>query len=1162
MESLLSSSGRADLDYLATFVKNSNAELECKVLSGQIQTKDIADRIIQAIQGFTAGPATESVYANFCYPDGLRVVARQAENVHKICTTNSFKGSQVKVERKTRYFGGHGEGHDDLIDSPEYGLRFTLRKEEEVRRDFSGSPMDPTSHVRVINRKSWKTQDGLLQIDLSMVKSKVKGMKAFAEILRQNPAYELEVEILDRKAPPKVLVESLLVHISHLLVAFQGSSFLLPSSDIKRYGQEFGSTGNRFFNPVTMKRRHIRADRPNNILTGYTVTNKADGQRCFLTVMRDKRLLMIRPNGTITWTGMLAVKDVHIGDVVDGEYIEDRGLFCIFDVYSFRGKNTTRLPLFTTDGEVVANPLTSRLGCAREFVADLRRDFTTQPNGKPFRVETKLFLAGDGPAMEEAINTLLGTKFEYETDGLIFTPRSTPVAPPADRKGNTWTTVYKWKPAEQNSIDFLVKFKPGETFDTVLKQRVFKGQLYVGRTRGFDIVYPCETMTGEYTPPQLPPDLQSIAESQDRVPGVFQPSVPRNPEAYTIAIPLDPKGVPVDSRGQRIEDNTIIECARDVDKNRWVILRTRYDKTYQYRVLHQPQFGNDVAVANSIWTNIHVPVTQEMLTTCVSTPPDDTFEDDLYYRDDLGSRDRVLKDTYAFHNKIKAGLFKQNLKPGTTLLELAMGRGGDLLKWKEAKPSRVVGMDIAAGNLESPVQGACVRYIREQAMGKADRLPPALFIVGDMTKPLYEQDNRYIRILAGMEPAPTPYLQQFAGLAMFDAISCQMAMHYACVSEETFKVFTKNLVDHGKGVFFGTCMDGASVYASLVGKKSTLFRADGQVFGEITKQYTDGDSWREEFGQMISVKLESFERPMDEALVPFGKVTEMLAEAGYELVSTTTFADHYAQQTAITLTQEHQAFSFLHRSFVFKRAPPKQAPVEAPKKEDEAVQVVDLPTTDAPAPAAAAPPKPKAVKKKLIKAVEPAAPNEEAAKPVLFYGADESKGEYRFMSNMFVAPFEIDGMTFPTVEHYFQWSKAMMFEGKDSETGAKMMKPPRNKEFTEAKSVKALGRKVKEFSAARWDDVKIPIMKKALRAKFVNPKHGLLEKLLATGDAEIGEANPRDKYWGIGTSADTADAQNPKKWKGQNQLGKLLMELRNEFTVAKKGDDKAAASPV
>ena len=100
---------------------------------------------------------------------------------------------------------------------------------------------------------------------------------------------------------------------------------------------------------------------------------------------------------------------------------------------------------------------------------------------------------------------------------------------------------------------------------------------------------------------------------------------------------------------------------------------------------------------------------------------------------------------------------------------------------------------------------------------------------------------------------------------------------------------------------------------------------------------------------------------------------------------------------------------------------------------------------------------------------------------------------------------------------------------------------------TTTKSVKALGRKVKDFSPARWDDVKIPIMEKALRAKFVNPKHGLLEKLLATGDRPIGEANPRDKYWGIGTSADTSKASDPAKWPGKNVLGKMMMELRTEL---------------
>ena len=1148
MESLLSSRAREDLEHLATFIKNTNAELECKVLAGQIQTKDIADRITKTISDLAAGPAVEAVHATFSYPDNIRVVVKGAENIHKVCTTNSFKGTQLKVERKSRYFGNDGQ---DMIDVPEASLRFTLRKEEEVRRDFSGSPLDAKSHIRVLNRRSWKTQDGILQIDFSMVKSKTRSTRSFADVLRQNPSYELEIEVIDRKATPKDIVASMMVHAERVLAAFQGSSFLLPLSDVERYQAEFASSRHKFINPVTMKRRHLRADRPHNILDGYTVTNKADGQRCFLVVMRDKRMLMVRPNGVVTWTGITAVNPIHVNDVVDGEYIEDRNLFCIFDVYSFRGGDQTRLPLFTTDEDIRTNPLKSRLGCAHEFVSDLRRDFVMTP-GRPLRVETKLFLAGNGPAMEEAINTMLSTKFEYETDGLIFTPRSSPVAPLADRRGNAWTTVYKWKPADQNSIDFLVKFKAGDSFDTVLKKPVFRGQLYIGRTRGFDIVYPLETMTGEYTPPKMAADLRVIAETKDRVPGVFQPSVPRNPDAYMISIPLDAKGVPVDIKGTRVEDNTIIECVRDVETNTWTILRTRYDKTYQYRVLHQSQFGNDVSTANSIWTNIHVPVTEEMLTTCVSNPPDDTFEDDLYYRDDLGSRDRVLKDTYAFHNWIKAGLFKQMIKPGSTLLELAMGRGGDLLKWKEAKPSRVVGMDIASGNLESPVQGACVRYLRER---DRNPLPPALFIVGDMTQPLYEQDNRYIRILAGLEPAPTPYLQQFAGLKMFDAISCQMAMHYACTSEETFKVFTKNLIDHGKGVFFGTCMDGAAVYASLLGKEGTLFRADGQIFGEIKKSYTDGDSWREEFGQMISVKLESFEKPMEEALVPFGKVTELFAEAGYELVGTKMFADHYAQQTATTLTQEHQAFSFLHRSFVFKRGAPKAAEVAEPaepkaKETEDAVQVPVLEE---------APPKPKVVLKKRVKApVVDAAP---PVDPVLFYGADESKGEYRFMSNMFVAPFEIDGMAFPTVEHYFQWSKAMMFEGAESDTAKKMMKPPRNKEFTEAKSVKALGRKVKEFSAARWDDVKIPIMEKALRAKFVNPKHGLLEKLVATGDRPIGEANPRDKYWGIGTSADTADAKNPAKWKGQNQLGKLLMKLRDEFKDAKKGEDKAAVPP-
>jgi ribA/ribD-fused uncharacterized protein len=1129
---------REKISALVSYVsKDPHAEMECKVLSGQIKTKDVADRIIETIGQLTVGSAQEEHRATFSYPDGIRVVVTEPENIFKVCQTNSFRGNKLLVERKTPYFNGR-ERQDDTLNLPDYGIKFTLRKEEELRRDFTGSPVDPVSFVRVMHRKSWKTADGLLRIDFSLVKSRSeeKREKTMSEILRKNPLYELEVEVADRKAPVRAIVDSMIRHVNAILGSFQNSPFLLSKSDMENYRIEFGRTGMQFIQPVTMDRIHMSPDEPNTVLKGYTVTNKADGNRCFLTVARDKRVLLITPALLVTWTGLTATKDVHIGTVLDGEHLPDLNLFCIFDVYVYRGKNTTRLPLMTTDDDVMKNPLESRLGCAREFVKDLAADFVGQPTSKPMRIETKLFLAGDGLAMQEAINRMLDTKFAYPTDGLVFTPRASSVAPPPDRKGNTWLRVYKWKPADQNSIDFLLRFKPGDAYDTVLQHRVFKGMLYVSRDRKSTIVYPRETLTGEYTPPALPPDLQRIADTSGYAPSPFQPTLPPEPEAHNIMLPLDANGVPVDKTGARIEDNTIIECSYDLATSRWTVLRTRYDKTYQYRK-GEAQFGNNIAVANSIWTNIHNPITEEMVRHCSTEPVTNLTVDDVYYQENLKAKDRVLKVVYSFHNRVKEQLYEK-LKPGSTLLELGVGRAGDMGKWKRAKLGKVVGVDASESNLTSLGlnESAYVRYLNDRNRSSYQKLPPALFVVGDMVKPFYENDDRYINILAGREPAPTPYLEQFAGLTQFDAISCQFAIHYACESEDAFGSFTQNLVTHGKEWFFGTCMDGAAVYALLLGKKNHIFRADNQVFGEFVKEYPDGDTFTEEFGQGIRVHLESFDKPVKEYLVPFERITEVLKAVGYDLVSTSMFSEYYSKQTEITLTQEQQAFSLLHRSFVFKKVD-KPAPPSPP----EVVESIELPTTKD---AEVAAPKPK-LKRKVITVKVPAQ-TEPQEEPVLFYGSDESKGEFRFMSNFYVAPFEIDGVSFPTVEHYFQWSKAKLMG--DEASATKMLTPPKNKTQVEPKTVKALGAKVKDFDQTKWDGAKNEIMEKAVRAKFTHPKNKeLLEKLLATKNRPIGEASPRDAYWGIGTSAETSVAKNPAKWKGQNMLGKLLMALRKEF---------------
>ena len=65
-------------------------------------------------------------------------------------------------------------------------------------------------------------------------------------------------------------------------------------------------------------------------------------------------------------------------------------------------------------------------------------------------------------------------------------------------------------------------------------------------------------------------------------------------------------------------------------------------------------------------------------------------------------------------------------------------------------------------------------------------------------------------------------------------------------------------------------------------------------------------------------------------------------------------------------------------------------------------------------------------------------------------------------------------------------------------------------------------------------------MRKALRAKFT--QHPTLKTLLlGTGNSELVEASDKDDYWGD-PSRSARGGQ-----KGQNMLGKLLVELRAEL---------------
>lgn len=130
------------------------------------------------------------------------------------------------------------------------------------------------------------------------------------------------------------------------------------------------------------------------------------------------------------------------------------------------------------------------------------------------------------------------------------------------------------------------------------------------------------------------------------------------------------------------------------------------------------------------------------------------------------------------------------------------------------------------------------------------------------------------------------------------------------------------------------------------------------------------------------------------------------------------------------------------------------------------------------------------------------------------------RGYYFFLSNFYRKSFLWNYRRWKTAEHAFQAAKALSDE--DRELIRKSKHPM---------EARRLGQRV--HIRPDWDLVKLNVLKSILEAKFSDPN--LKRRLLKTGDKYIGEENFSDSYYGL------VDGQ------GKNHLGKILMQLRDEF---------------
>lgn len=163
---------------------------------------------------------------------------------------------------------------------------------------------------------------------------------------------------------------------------------------------------------------------------------------------------------------------------------------------------------------------------------------------------------------------------------------------------------------------------------------------------------------------------------------------------------------------------------------------------------------------------------------------------------------------------------------------------------------------------------------------------------------------------------------------------------------------------------------------------------------------------------------------------------------------------------------------------------------------------------------------------------------------IFFWGDNDPFSNFHPAKVTFPAGFLIGSLSIfgeisvPTSEHAFMYAKALFFDDIRSASLIREAKTP-----LEAKK---LGRGVTHFNPIIWDYVSKDIMYEVNKLKYMQNK-ALLHILMSTRGKELVEASPMDKIWGIGLAEDDYKAVNKANWKGENRLGVVLTELREEL---------------
>ena len=908
-----------------------------------------------------------------------RLILSDKQDIKNYCQKNTYDPNNISYGIKNRL-----KRYPPIV-MTNYPIKLNLKYESNLedideRKRIDSNIQKSKKFFRYKKRFSFLSKSKLFRIDLSIVKSNPNNYSInFFEsnVLNSIPKYEIEIEFNNNDIEDKInndkIIEELFTIIGNLLMITENNEFIITNqerNEVKNSYLKLAFKDKNFntltiFNPkkyfvgvqpITLELKNLLEENSNNILKDYTVTEKADGERNLLYIHSNNRVYLIDNRLNIKYTGL---KHNVINTIIDGEYItkdkynNEIKLFMGFDIYFYNGKNITDKPLLSSSKSK------SRLSYLNDILNKDKKFFSE--NGKKMEIKMKKFEFGDNEKIFEKCKKLLNNKnFEYKTDGLIFTPKTLGVGQKNEKDKinltGTWNKVFKWKPPEESTIDFLIKFK-GIIKDDVTSNNYMFIHLYVGYDQNLDI-NPIKILNNEFE--------DNIYAKKLFGDGCY--------------LKINSDGKILTNENEIIEDNMIIEFSyndkNDNDMLKWEPYRIRKDKTELYKITQRISgTANDYSTAQNVWNTIQNPITMDIIRgeTKINSESDiyknSIIENEIYYNREISRDQSKLKPLLNFHNKVVKNEFLYKRFDSTnSLFEIGCGKGGDLHKWATSKFRLVVGSDVNKDNLYNIKDGIYKRYNQLVKNGiintKKQKMIFMILDGGELWDKRYfnsiddEISQRFSKIIfnpdnlikkSDFEKDETVLLNFYnKGIEKFNLVSIQFAIHYMFKDMHTLQNFVKNVdyVLKENGYFFGTCLDGNSVNEKLKNKKIIKYENDGKLIWKIEKKYDSySNTPSENTGKQIAVYMETINQLIDEYLVDYellkielGKYnirplnefdTEKLRkDIDKDInISSGSFKDIYNIYTSNKKNKidnfdlNLKEYSFLNRWFIFKKYP-------------------------------------------------------------------------------------------------------------------------------------------------------------------------------------------------------------------------------------------------